>query len=171
MVAFNNSGASPTSTTTRYDGACLERSRENGQRVLLETDATGTEFDLRCFVYGNTIDEVLLMVDLAGGNGVPDGDYYYGHDHLYSVHALFDAGGHLSSIYYYADSTHKCNGAAEMTVSCYLVLIAVLVSFTKGNKLPAGSRRTKKSPACRNRAFILTGTTYFLGVFTLRFRR
>jgi len=82
MVAFDNSVSPATSTTTRYYGACPERSRENNQRVLLETDynaATETETDVRYFVYGNYIDEVLVMVDVSLSR-----DYYYAHDHLYS---------------------------------------------------------------------------------------
>ncbi|MCD6534624.1 MAG: hypothetical protein J7L25_11220, partial [Deltaproteobacteria bacterium] len=45
-----------TTTTTRY--------YYDDQRVLLETDASGTEYDARYFVYGNYIDEVLLMADV-----------------------------------------------------------------------------------------------------------
>lgn len=82
----------------RYYRACPERSRGNDQRVLLETDydsGTQSETDMRYFVYGNYIDEVLVMADIDGGavNTITDGDYYYGHDHLYSVAALFDDTG------------------------------------------------------------------------------
>ena len=56
----------------------------DGQRVLLETD--DSDNDERAFVYGNYIDEVLIMTDLSV-QGEPD--YYYAHDHLYSVVALF----------------------------------------------------------------------------------
>ncbi len=61
MVAFDNSVTPAASKTTRYYGACPERSRENDQRVLLETDATGAEFDLRYFVYGNNIDFLICV--------------------------------------------------------------------------------------------------------------
>ena len=71
------------------------------QRVLLETDATGTEADVRYFVYGNYIDEVLLMTDVDSTNAVTDGDYYYGHDHLYSVTVLFDDDGNVVERYEY----------------------------------------------------------------------
>ena len=60
--------------------------------VLLETDATATETDARYFVYGNYIDEVLVMVDVAAD---PDKDYYYGHDHLYSPVVVFGPSGLL----------------------------------------------------------------------------
>jgi hypothetical protein len=55
--------------------------------VLLETDydsGTQAETDVRYFVYGNYIDEVLVMADVDSGNGITDGDYYYGHDLSYS---------------------------------------------------------------------------------------
>lgn len=54
MVAWDNSGT-PTSTTTHY--------YYDDQRVLLETDydsGTQSETDVRYFVYGNYIDEVLV---------------------------------------------------------------------------------------------------------------
>ncbi|MHC4883437.1 MAG: RHS repeat-associated core domain-containing protein, partial [Planctomycetota bacterium] len=89
MVAFDNS-TTPTSTTTRYYAACPERSRGNDQRVLLETDATAAETDARYFVYGNYIDEVLHMHDVSLSR-----DYYYLHDHLYSVVAVLGPNGGL----------------------------------------------------------------------------
>jgi hypothetical protein len=48
-------------------------------QVLAQCD--GSNNCLRYFVYGNYIDEPLLMVDV---NASPDVDYYYMHDHLYS---------------------------------------------------------------------------------------
>ncbi len=71
------------------------------QRVLLETDVDASETDVRYFIYGNYIDEVLLMRDLDSSNGIPDGDYYYGHDHLYSVVVLFDGSGSVAERYEY----------------------------------------------------------------------
>ena len=56
----------------------------DGQRVLLEVDDSNN--DERAYIYGNYIDEVLIMTDLSV-QGEPD--YYYAHDHLYSVVALF----------------------------------------------------------------------------------
>ncbi len=90
MVACNNSVNPATSTATRY--------YYDDQRVLLEMDATGTEYDLRYFVYGNYIDEVLVMTDVDSGNAVTDGDYFYAHDHLYSPAALFDAAGTVQNV-------------------------------------------------------------------------
>jgi hypothetical protein len=52
--------------------------------VLLDTDGSGT--DQRYYVWGNYIDEALMMKKLIGDN---QGDYYYGHDHLYSACVLF----------------------------------------------------------------------------------
>ena len=67
------------------------------QRVVLETDATGTEFDTRYFLYGNYIDEVLMIHRLTG----TPADYYYAHDHLYSPVALFDDDGNVVERYEY----------------------------------------------------------------------
>ena len=51
----------------------------------------------RYFVYGNLllkIDEVLLMHSYVNmGGRSTTGDYYYAHDHLYSVRALFNSSG------------------------------------------------------------------------------
>ena len=52
--------------------------------MLCESD--GSTFK-RAFVYGNYIDEALLMTDSG------DNDYYYVHDHLYSPAALTDDQG------------------------------------------------------------------------------
>jgi hypothetical protein len=58
----------------------------NNWQVLLEAALSiSTMVDLRYFVYGNYIDEPLLMADVAAN---PDEDYYYVHDHLYSPTAL-----------------------------------------------------------------------------------
>ncbi|MCK5171966.1 MAG: hypothetical protein KAR47_01155, partial [Planctomycetes bacterium] len=57
---------------------------DDGQRVLLETD--GSDTDQRYFVFGNYIDEVLVMTDNLGGTIE---DHYYGHDHLSSPVILF----------------------------------------------------------------------------------
>ena len=51
-------------------------------QVLTETDENNTT--LRSYIYGNYIDEVLVMVV----EGTPDVDYYYAHDHLFSPVAL-----------------------------------------------------------------------------------
>ena len=51
----------------------------------------------RRFVYGNYIDEVVLMVDGE------DNEYYYAHDHLYSPAALINSGGAIVERYEYAE--------------------------------------------------------------------
>jgi RHS repeat-associated protein len=56
----------------------------DGQRVLLDTDGSGA--DQRYYVWGNYIDEALMMRKLTGTAA----DYYYGHDHLYSDCVLFN---------------------------------------------------------------------------------
>jgi hypothetical protein len=57
------------------------------QRIALQTSVSsgGSETDEKYFVYGNYIDEVLLMCNLSEGY---QGDFYYGHDHLYSPAVL-----------------------------------------------------------------------------------
>ena len=65
-----------------------------------------TEYDnsnnlQRKFIYGNYIDEVLLMI--AGEN-----DYYYAHDHLYSPAVLIDSSGTVLERYEY-DAYGNCS--------------------------------------------------------------
>ena len=82
----------------KYDAIADARTRYyyDGQRVLLETDVDGSETDTQYYVYGNYIDEVLVMVDIA-----EEDDYYYAHDHLYSAVVLFDASGDVVERYEY----------------------------------------------------------------------
>ena len=65
-------------------------------QVLCEKDDSGDT--QRWFVYGNYIDEVLLMVDTTGQSDV---DYYYTSDHLYSPAALINASGTVLERYEY----------------------------------------------------------------------
>jgi len=63
----------------------------------LETDwSDPTETDLRYFVYGNYIDEAILMVDAATA-----ADHYYVHDHLSSPVALIASDGTIEERYEY----------------------------------------------------------------------
>ncbi|MCK5581208.1 MAG: hypothetical protein KAJ18_08035 [Candidatus Omnitrophica bacterium] len=66
--------------------------RNNQWQVLQEYDATGDTAQ-RYFVYGNYIDQVLMITDTDSTNSVTDGDYYYAHNHLYSPTALMEADG------------------------------------------------------------------------------
>jgi RHS repeat-associated protein len=66
----------------------------DGDRALVETD--GSDTAQRYFVYGNYIDEVLLMRDIGGS-----ADYYYGNDHLYSPCVLFNGSGTVVERYEY----------------------------------------------------------------------
>jgi RHS repeat-associated protein len=69
------------------------------QRIALQTSVSGsTETDEKYFLFGNYIDEVLLMHTLAG---TYTGDFYYGHDHLYSPTALFESDGDVVERYEY----------------------------------------------------------------------
>ena len=62
-------------------------------QVLLETDDEDAE--LRTFIYGRGLDEVLVMADPNGT------DYYYLHDHLNSVVAVVDEDGEILERYEY----------------------------------------------------------------------
>jgi RHS repeat-associated protein len=63
--------------------------------VAVQTQVSGgVESDFRYYVFGNTIDEVLVMHDGTG-------DLYYAHDHLYSPVALFAANGTVVERYEY----------------------------------------------------------------------
>ena len=60
-------------------------------QCLAEYDATGPQtVQLRYFVYGNDIDEPLVMHRQSDGK-----DYYYGRDHLYSTAVLLDDTGNV----------------------------------------------------------------------------
>ena len=70
------------------------------QRIALQTSVSGgTETDWKYFVYGNYIDEVLVMSVIPAQAGIQD--FYYGHDHLYSPVALFESDGDLVERYEY----------------------------------------------------------------------
>jgi len=72
----------------------------NNWQVLSEYDGSNN-FQRNC-VYGNYIDEVLMMTD-SGSN-----DYYYAHDHLFSPAALIDDNGTVVERYEY-DAYGDCN--------------------------------------------------------------
>ena len=63
-------------------------------QVLKETDEEG--YGLRWYIYGNYIDEVLVMVDPNVA-----ADYYYAHNHLYSPVALLDDASAILERYEY----------------------------------------------------------------------
>jgi len=70
----------------------------NNWQVLAETDydSSGpTEIQLRDYIYGNYIDEVLIMTDDS------DAEHYYGHDHIFSVVALIEPDGDVEERYEY----------------------------------------------------------------------
>ncbi|NLB54402.1 MAG: RHS repeat-associated core domain-containing protein, partial [Lentisphaerae bacterium] len=69
------------------------------QRVAVQTLVSGgVETDDRYFVFGNYIDEVLVMGYRYSTSWI---DFYYGHDHLYSPVALFAANGTVAERYEY----------------------------------------------------------------------
>jgi len=70
----------------------------NNSTSLAETDydSSGpTETQLRDYIYGNYIDEVLIMTDDS------DAEHYYGHDHIFSVVALIEDDGDVEERYEY----------------------------------------------------------------------
>jgi len=76
------------STTTRY--------YYDNWRVVAETDDQAAI--QRVYVYGNYLDEALLMIDKTGQSDV---DYYYVHDHLFSPAALLSDAGVVLERYEY----------------------------------------------------------------------
>ncbi|MFA5252194.1 MAG: RHS repeat-associated core domain-containing protein, partial [Phycisphaerae bacterium] len=84
-------------TTTRF--------YYDDQRIVLQDgwhlQAPGlwVEDDSRTFIFGNYIDEVLVMSVIPAQGAIQD--YYYGHDHLYSPVALFESDGDLVERYEY----------------------------------------------------------------------
>jgi RHS repeat-associated protein len=69
------------------------------QRIVLQTESDGQTQTDRTFVYGNYIDEVLVMSVIPAQGAIQD--YYYGHDHLYSPVALFESDGDVVERYEY----------------------------------------------------------------------
>ena len=69
-------------------GGVTTRYYYDGWRVLTEVEG-GTSKD---FVYGNYLDEVLIMIDSSGD------DHYYDHDHLFSPVALIADDGTIFCI-------------------------------------------------------------------------
>jgi RHS repeat-associated protein len=68
----------------------VQRYYYDEQRAAVQTTVSGgTETDSRYYVFGNYIDEVLVMLNLAG----TPADIYCAHDPLYSPVALFAANG------------------------------------------------------------------------------
>ena len=84
---------------TKHDSQTTYYYHNSNWQVLTETDADGTT--QRWFIYGNYIDEVLLIK--ADSN-----DYYYAQDHLYSPAALINASGSVVERYEY-DAYGDCN--------------------------------------------------------------
>ena len=80
----------------RIDSVANETTRyyyDNEWRVLAEYDDNDTQ--LRDFIYGNYIDEVLVMADSS------EDAYYYAHNHIYSSVALIDEDGNVVERYEY----------------------------------------------------------------------
>lgn len=96
------------------------------QRMVLQTSvSSGTESDIRYFVYGNYIDEVLLMRRIS-----VSADYYYGHDHLYSPVVLFGSTGSLAERYEYDAYGKRTMYDANYTLRLASLIIANPIGFT-----------------------------------------
>jgi RHS repeat-associated protein len=107
LTQVRDSAGTATKATYAYDaigrrvrsiiGTTTTQYYYDGQRVLLETNAGGAT-DQRYYVWGNYIDEALMMRKLT----VTAADYYYGHDHLYTPVVLFNSsGGTIAERYEY----------------------------------------------------------------------
>lgn len=83
LTQIRDSAGTVTKATYTYDalgrriesviGTTTTRYYYDGQKVLLDANGSGT--NQRYYVWGNYIDEVLMMRDCVGS-----ADYYYGHD-------------------------------------------------------------------------------------------
>ncbi|MBI9019095.1 MAG: hypothetical protein JEZ07_17730 [Phycisphaerae bacterium] len=76
----------------------------DGWKVLAEKEGSA----VREFVYGNYLDEVLLMNDGTD-------DYYFEHDHRYSPTAILDASGNVQRRYEYDAFGKRSEYAADFT--------------------------------------------------------
>ena len=94
VYAYDALGRRIEKTNPLYNTA--ERYYYDDQRVVLRTQISGgVESDSRMFVFGNYLDEVLVM-------RLPTGtEYFYGHDHLYSPAVLFGSSGTVAVRYEY----------------------------------------------------------------------
>jgi len=95
MVEFTYDALGWRIERTNPSGTAL-RYYYDDQRVVLRTnvDSGGVESDSRSFVFGNYIDEVLMMCPLGL-------EFYYAHDHLYSPVVLFNSSGGIDERYEY----------------------------------------------------------------------
>jgi len=92
---------------TKHDSQITYYYHNSNWQVLTETDADGTT--QRWFIYGNYIDEVLLIK--ADSN-----DYYYAQDHLYSPAALINASGSVVERYEYVEDPHWRDAYGNATI-------------------------------------------------------
>jgi len=98
----------------------------DSQRMVLQASvSSGTESDIRYFVYGNYIDEVLLMRRISVST-----DYYYGHDHLYSPAVLFTSTGSIVERYEYDAYGKRTMYDANFTLKYASLIIANPIGFT-----------------------------------------
>jgi RHS repeat-associated protein len=107
MAAYDNSQSPVTSKTTRY--------YYDGQRAVLQSETTADGLEERALVYGNYIDEVLVMRrKLTTGSTV---DFFFGHDHLYSPVVRYNMVGGVAERYEY-----DAYGAVQVMNSSYVAI-------------------------------------------------
>jgi RHS repeat-associated protein len=126
---------------------------DNDQRVAVQTLVSGSvETDGRYFVFGNYIDEVLVMHDGAG-------DLYYAHDHLSSPVALLDDAGAVLERYERACPEHSrgnAYGSVQILTSAFYPLASSQYgnpyTFT-GRELDTMDNNTLHLMYCRVRTY------------------
>jgi RHS repeat-associated protein len=77
--------------------AVTKRYLYDGPRVIEEIDDSATPARQRYYLWGNTIDELLLLNDDAGD----DSNYFVCHDQIYSPSALISSTGSVAETYLY----------------------------------------------------------------------
>ena len=130
-----------TDTTTRY--------YYDEQRVAVQTLVSGgVETDGRMFVFGNYIDEVLVMGYRFSTSWF---DFYYGHDHLYSPAVLYGSTGIAVERYEY-----DAYGSVQILTSAFYPLASSQYgnpyTFT-GRELDTMDNNTLHLMHCRARTY------------------
>jgi RHS repeat-associated protein len=78
-------------------GSVTKRYLHDGDQVIEEYNGAATPARQRYYIWGNYVDELLLLNDDAGD----DSDYFVCHDQIYSPHALLNSTGSIVERYDY----------------------------------------------------------------------
>jgi RHS repeat-associated protein len=120
----------------------------DGQRSIEETDDAGTPAVQRYYVFGNYIDELILMRDVIGAGATANADFVFAHDYLYSpVAAIAKADGTITERYeydaygkpYILDADYTVDGSSDIA-NPYLVTGRQLDTLDSGAFLIQYSR-------------------------------